>query len=1190
MMSGESSSSDADRAASIFHAALALGSADRATYLASACGNNLELRRQLEALLRAHGGENFLAEEPGTGAEAASGAAAPTVFVPVTEGPGSVVGPYKLLEQVGEGGFGVVYVAEQREPVRRRVALKVIKLGMDTKQVVARFEAERQALALMDHPNIAKVLDAGTTEAGRPYFVMELVKGIPITKYRDKERLDIRARLDLFIKVCGAIQHAHQKGVIHRDIKPSNILVTLHDGVPVPKVIDFGIAKATQQELTEKTIYTQLQQFIGTPAYMSPEQAEMSGLDIDTRSDIYSLGVLLYELLTGATPFDAKELLESGLDEMRKIIREREPVKPSTRLTRLQASKAAVATPKSSIDRDLDWIVMKCLEKDRSRRYETANGLAMDIRRHLADEPVIARPPSPVYRFRKLVRRNQIAFAAAAVVAAALVLGFGIATYSLLQERQAHRRAVAAERDQAWQRERAEMNARRASESELRSRRLLYAADMNLAHQAARANNLGRARRVLDRHRPQPGQEDLRGWEWRYLWQQCRGTELAVLGQHSTRANSVSFSADGRRLAAGYWDGRVEFWDVPARRLGKVLHQESGVQAQVAFSPRTNVLVATADPGVIKWHDPAGGETVVGEGFGRIRDLAFSNDGEWFVALGFVEPDGESSTPAALVFDFARKQLLSTHLVPPGVGIHFNNVRLSPDKKRLYVSHGAFREPKVRCLRVSNGEILWETGASADNGFSSMDVSPDGRVLVTGSGYVDPRVTVWDAESGELLARLEGHSGWLGQLAFSPDGRILASASADQTIRLWDTRTWRESAVLRGHGDEVHAVRFSPDGELLASGSKDGVVMLWEVRNQRPAGGRQVLPHILTMRPLPGGDAVLALGSNNTWLTIDLDTLHETRLPLEAAAADVSLIPPNYLGVQFASNRFRLYEVLPARLQPLGEVPMERAYKSRFAYSAKGRLLAWSVSSHMIRMTGLGETAIRKEWTSDSGSLRPVRFGADGRLLLAVDASDSVYVWNAGTGDRVPEVEVRLVPYASGLRDYYGDALLHWLRHPAEVGGSKESRPPADAAPRLNPRGPISDRTFSPDGRHFAISTEAGIVALFDAGRFDKPTILHGHMQAAFGVTFSPDGRRLVSTGGVQDGAKLWDVKTRQELLTLPAEGSLLYYVEFTDDGNTLLTGPKRSVLGTWQFWRAPSWSMIGELEARGGGWLRSGE
>jgi serine/threonine protein kinase len=316
--------------------------------------------------------------------------------------------------------------------VRRRVALKIIKLGMDTRSVVARFEAERQALAMMDHPNIAKVFDAGATDTGRPYFVMELVRGIPITEYCDQNNLPPVQRLGLFIDVCHAIQHAHQKGIIHRDIKPSNILVTLHDGVPVPKVIDFGIAKATQGDLTDKTVYTQLQQFIGTPAYMSPEQAEMSGLDVDTRSDIYSLGVLLYELLTGTTPFDAKELMSAGMDEMRRRIRETEPVRPSNRLSGMTGADST-NTAKSRgmkahrlitlLRGDLDWVVMKCLEKDRTRRYETANGVALDIQRYLNSEPIMARPPSRLYRFQKSIRRNKLGFVTAAAVLLALLLG-----------------------------------------------------------------------------------------------------------------------------------------------------------------------------------------------------------------------------------------------------------------------------------------------------------------------------------------------------------------------------------------------------------------------------------------------------------------------------------------------------------------------------------------------------------------------------------------------------------------------------------------------------------------------------------------------------------------------------------------------------------------------------------------------
>jgi serine/threonine protein kinase len=438
---------NADRIIELFHEAKSRpAGAVRDRFLAEVCGDDSTLKEQIDSLLKADaddGDSDFLKQIPLL-----------RPVAPVSEKPGDRIGRYKLLEQIGEGGCGVVYMAEQEEPVRRRVALKVIKLGMDTKQVIARFEAERQALAMMDHPNIAKVLDGGATDTGRPFFVMELVRGIKITDYCDQNNLSTNERLELFIQVCQAVQHAHQKGIIHRDIKPSNILVTQHDDVAVPKVIDFGIAKATTGQLTDKTLFTAFAQFIGTPAYMSPEQAQMSGLDVDTRADIYSLGVLLYELLTGNTPFDAKELLAAGLDEMRRKIREDEPAKPSTCLSTMHlldlttvAGRRHVEPPKliHLLRGDLDWLVMKCLEKDRTRRYETANGLAMDLERYLDNEPVLACPPSNFYRFQKLVHRHKVVFVAASAVTAALVLGLGISTCLFFKEKQTRQRAVAAE-------------------------------------------------------------------------------------------------------------------------------------------------------------------------------------------------------------------------------------------------------------------------------------------------------------------------------------------------------------------------------------------------------------------------------------------------------------------------------------------------------------------------------------------------------------------------------------------------------------------------------------------------------------------------------------------------------------------------------------------------------------------------
>ena len=394
-----------------------------------------ELLRRVRALLRAHAEPGSFLEEP-----AVANQPAPTLDQPITEKPGTQIGPYKLLQQIGEGGMGVVYMAEQKEPVKRRVALKIIKPGMDTRQVIARFEAERQALAMMDHPNIAKVLDAGQTESGRPYFVMELVKGMPVTKYCDEQHLTPKERLELFVPICQAVQHAHQKGIIHRDLKPSNILVALYDGQAVPKIIDFGVAKATSQTLTEKTMFTQVGQVVGTLEYMAPEQAQRNQLDVDTRSDIYSLGVVLYELLTGETPFDRERLRSAAFDEMLRIIREEEPSKPSTKVSSSQSLPSIAANRRiepaklgSMIRGELDWIVLKAMEKDRGRRYETASKFAEDVQHYLNDEAVVACPPSRAYKFRKFARRNKVPVTLAGMALFALVSlavsGFLLASY-----------------------------------------------------------------------------------------------------------------------------------------------------------------------------------------------------------------------------------------------------------------------------------------------------------------------------------------------------------------------------------------------------------------------------------------------------------------------------------------------------------------------------------------------------------------------------------------------------------------------------------------------------------------------------------------------------------------------------------------------------------------------------------------
>jgi len=1034
----------------------------------------------------------------------------PTTPSTPAEKVGDQIGRYKLLEQIGEGGCGVVYMAEQEAPVRRRVALKIIKLGMDTKRVIARFEAERQALALMEHPNIAKVLDAEATDTGRPYFVMELVSGVKITDYCDEKQLPTRQRLDLFIQICQAVQHAHQKGVIHRDLKPSNILVTEQDGAPVPKVIDFGIAKATGDvRLTDKTLFTAFDQFFGTPAYMSPEQAGLGGLDVDTRSDIYSLGVLLYELLTGHTPFDAGELKRSAMDETLRTIREKEPRRPSAKLTTLaKIELTTVAQHRQSeparlchaLRGDLDWIVMKCLEKDRARRYETANGLARDIERHLKNEPVAARPPSRWYEFQKTVRRHKLGFTLAATVILMLAAGLGM---SLWYQKQLRQEAAVAK--QAEQQERAE----------------LWQSYLEQARSERRSGQAGQRFATLASIRRavaiRPSVE-------------LRNEAIAALALPGVRLTNTWPHPDSRGFAVAYSDnldlfaferGDEQISVCVASNGAEIARLPSigqGIRFISGFTPDAKRLAVSYDNNLNSLWDISSGKPVFRPVPGSV--CALVPDGSEFAVSGL-----DSTLRFYSVDSGAPIRTL-------GIPMAFDRMLLRPDLHLI----GGLRQDSTTAylLDFATGAVRFALKHPAE--LSAMDLSPDGRFLAV--GCTDTRVHIWDTQTGLEHCVLRGHEANVVGVGFNHAGTLLATSSWDNSLRLWDTATWQQISFVAGGGAEI---KFSPGDKSLAHLQHGGLVGTLDVATSDEF-------HLIPAAPEPHREA--------WWLDVSPDS----RL-LAIAHVDAVVIRDAIDGSVLATLpvhncRTVIFEpdgnsLLTSGLDGLALWPLTISTHAGKESVAVGECHVLQAGKIFIEaaLSDQGRWVAAAQKSSASVEFHEIARPQNSFNLAKLAGVESVSAtpdmhWAAAGSWQGKDVMVWNVPERRLVRDLPFDSSAHVAFSPdgrfLAAGGSRYEVWQAGTWRRLyeiqrpDSDDPICRMAFSPDSQLLAVVKPLREIVLLEAATGEEMSRLIAPHPALFAsLRFSPDNSKLYALQNDQN-IQVWDLKAmHRELAAL---------------------------------------------------------
>lgn len=1103
---------------SIFSGALEKATPEeREAFLDEACRQDPELKARVQRLLAAHdkAGKSFL--EPPAGVVSATidrPAAARVLAEHSADLVGSSLGPYKLLEVIGQGGMGVVYMAEQQAPLRRRVALKVIKPGMDTRQVAARFEAERQALALMDHPNIARVLDAGASASGQPYFVMELVRGIPLTDYCDQNNLPVHQRLELVLQVCRAVQHAHQKGIIHRDIKPTNVLVTLHDGRPVPKVIDFGVAKALHQPLTEKTLFTGFAQMIGTPLYMSPEQAELSGMDVDTRADVYSLGVLLYELLTGTTPFEKQRFQAAALDEVRRIIREEEPAWPSTRISTLGERRTAIAAHRQAdphrlremVRGELDWIVMKTLEKDRTRRYETVDRLAQDIQNYLADLPVEAGPPAKLYRLRKLARRHRRSLTMGLVLLSTVLAGSAASVWQAVRATRAEHGAETARAQEVRARKLeheakkvAQEQAAEAERQRAKAEQWLYGAQVNLAHAYWDSNEAGMTWDALEKCAPQ-----FRGWEHDYVYSELTRDHVVVL----EGAGWCSFSPSRDRIFAVSNDELVIRDGRSGERLRTILPGKDEFSAH-AVNPRDGQVVTGTTNGLMRvWDTDSGSELFSFQAHDApVACVAFNPDGSR-IATAPQSPTGG----AIRLWDAATGRELGKL---EGHAAEFHGLAFGPAGETLVSGDKA---GNVRRWDVKTGSLRQELQVGGqDFNALALVLSTDGRFAFVNKGK---QGIIWNLESGTQISSLSLDSNWA-NAAFAPDNALLA-VSDYPVIRIIDVTSGKCQDVLRGQLDLGFSLAFSSDGSRLVS-CDDLALMIWDMqrRQQRFAIDQR-----------PGASPHNIQETGQVFFTSDGRHLI-TSMNREAVSWEIA-----------SKQR---------------QVEYERDVAS-MAMSPDGSRLVTATHAGAVKVW---DTRSGRELITLSDKFEPGRndlqYSPDGRFIACVDEG-RVTAWDVLTGAETRSIACENRPRAIA---FTSNADRLFIANLVDRIVTLDLRDTAKTTPLpLDEADTVYSMVVLPDGRHLAIGSYPDVILLdTQTGKLERA--LAGHTEPVNCLAVSPDGRRLVS-GSDDKTIRVWDPDNGLELLTLRAGGQVAS-IAFSPDGRTIASVSTEVGVELWE-------------------------